>query len=258
MRIIPLASGSLGNATLVETARTRLLIDAGLPIDELERRLQSVGAPPKSIDALFVTHRHHDHIRAATAMAARHRTRIWATPRTARALGSEAHRRIRRIAPLASFVQDDLELCAIPLSHDAPETCALRVDDGHCRYGHATDLGVFDELLIERLGLCEALLLEFNHDRALLAAGNDPPELKARILAPTGHLANDDAAALLARLVQPRLRCVWLAHLSRRNNRPALALAAARGAWPGDAPGSAAVRIEVAEQDRTSAEFLSS
>ncbi|MFO1054588.1 MAG: MBL fold metallo-hydrolase [Planctomycetota bacterium] len=246
MRIVPLASGSLGNATLVESGRARLLIDAGLRVDELEMRLRGIGVEPRSIDALFVTHRHHDHIRGATHFAHRHRVRIHATPLTARSIGTEAHRRIKRIEPLQPFRCGDLELLAIPLEHDAPQTCALRVDDGHARYGHATDLGCDSGPIRDLLHGCDVLLLEFNHDLARLAEGGDPPLLKQRISSPKGHLDNRAAAALLAHLAGPRLQHVWLAHLSRRNNLPELALAAARDALH-DRPG---VEIAIALQDR--------
>lgn len=251
MRVIPLASGSLGNATLVESGTRRLLIDAGLPADQLEERLRSIDVAPRSIDALFVTHRHHDHIRGAAEFAQRHHVRVFVTPRTAKAIGSEAHRRITRIEPMHPFECGDLQLLAIPVEHDAPETCALRVDDGSSVYGHATDLGCDSGPIGELLGRCDALLLEFNHDIDRLGAGDDPPFLKRRITASTGHLANHDAAALLGRLAGPRLQRVWVAHLSRRNNLPQLAIDAARAAL-GD---RADVAVAVAEQDIASASW---
>jgi phosphoribosyl 1,2-cyclic phosphodiesterase len=249
VRVLPLGSGSLGNATLVESGGTRLLVDAGLPIEDLEARLTAVGADPASIDAVFVTHRHHDHIRSANVFAVRHRARIYTTSATARALGTECHRRLTRIEALRPFRHGALELIAVPIEHDAPHTMALRVADGRFAYGHATDLGCTDGPIRDWLADCDSLLLEFNHDLELLEQGSDPPFLKARIRSRLGHLDNRSAAALLRELTGPRLRQVWLAHLSRRNNRPELALAAARAALDSDRHPT----ITVAAQDEPSA-----
>ncbi|MBK8978922.1 MAG: DUF1289 domain-containing protein [Planctomycetes bacterium] len=248
MRVTPLASGSQGNATLVETAAARVLIDAGLGADDLEERLAAVGVAPRGIDAILLTHRHRDHRHGARDFALRHRTPVWASRRTARSLGTELHRRLRELPVGAVVVVAGLAVRTLPLSHDAPETVALVLEHGGARYGHVTDLGSFDAALATGLAGCDALLLEFNHDLAQLWAGDDPLQLKRRIAGNEGHLSNADAAALLAAIAGPRLRMVWLAHLSARNNTAELALAAARSAL-GD---RADVRVEIAQQDRPS------
>jgi phosphoribosyl 1,2-cyclic phosphodiesterase len=246
MRITPLASGSAGNALLVEAAGTRLLIDAGLHVDELERRLELVGLRPERIDALFLTHRHKDHVRGATDFARRHKTKVRTTRRTARALGTEVLRRLVRIDFERPFEVGGLRLRAVPLRHDAPDTAGLLVEAEGRRFGYATDLGSFDAATVDAFTGCNGLFLEFNHCRDLLLAGEDPPHLKRRILGPLGHLSNQDAELLLARLAHPRLAAVWLGHLSQRNNRPERAIAAARRALAG----CPAAAIHVAEQDR--------
>lgn len=248
MRITPLASGSAGNALLCEVPGTRLLVDAGLPADELERRLDAVGVRPDRIDALFVTHRHGDHIRGATDFARRHRVQVRTGPRTAKSLGTEVHRRLVRISPGRSVEVGGLRLRTVPLCHDAPETAGLVIDADGVRFGYATDLGSFDAAVVDAFAGCDGLFVEFNHDRTLLERGSDPPHLKRRILAATGHLANDDAARLLGRLAHPGLRAVWLGHLSRRNNSPELALAAARSAFEA----AAVPDLRVAGQDSPS------
>jgi phosphoribosyl 1,2-cyclic phosphodiesterase len=232
MRITPLSSGSQGNALLVECGRVRLLVDAGLHVDELEARLRAIGVRPKDIDYLFLTHRHKDHIRGSTELCRRWRIRILTTRSTARSLGTECHRLIRRIEPERPVEVGGFQLWAVPVAHDAPETMALLVDDGTFRYGHATDLGSIGGAINDYLTCCDVLFLEFNHDPGLLAAGPYPGPLKRRIGGTLGHLSNEQGAALLRRLAHPRLAHVWLAHLSATNNRPELALAAARAALP--------------------------
>jgi phosphoribosyl 1,2-cyclic phosphodiesterase len=234
--ITPLASGSAGNALLVEAADTRLLIDAGLPLEDLERRLEAVGVRPASVDGIFVTHRHADHVRGVTRFAERHRCKVRTTRRTARSIGTEVHRRLVRIEFGRSFEIGGLRLTAFPLPHDAPDTAGLIVEAGGVRYGHATDLGGVDPSITDALSGCRGLFLEFNHDIDLLLGGGDPPHLKRRIAGPHGHLSNADAARLLASVAGPQLDTVWLAHLSRRNNRPELAEKAAREALGAGAP----------------------
>jgi len=121
---------------------------------------------------------------------------------------------------------------AVP--HDATEPCHFVLSDGTRRVGSLSDAGSVNEAMLEALTGCDALLLEFNHDRAMLAAGPYPPPLKARVGGPLGHLSNDASAALLRQLDCTRLRHLVLTHLSEKNNTPALALAAANSCLGSD------------------------
>ncbi len=250
MRVIPLASGSQGNSTFVEGGGTRMLIDAGLACVELERRLEAVGVAPKSIDAIYITHRHKDHIRGATKFGIRYKTRIYGTRRTVRLVGSECHKRIRRVEPGQSFEVGDLACRAIPVAHDAPDTTALLVEHEGVRYGHATDLGVVDTPILEIMQDCTGLYLEFNHDLDMLMDGPYPAHLKRRVAGDEGHLSNAQARDLLCQLNHSGLKQVWLAHLSAKNNTHELALAAA-GEVVGDA-----VALSVAVQAEPSLEVV--
>jgi phosphoribosyl 1,2-cyclic phosphodiesterase len=248
MRITPLASGSAGNATLVETDGVSLLIDAGLRIDELVARLEATGRRPRDVDALLLTHRHRDHVRGATEFASTYRARVHAVRRTMRAVGSQTGQKLRKIFgdEEVPFAVGDLRIWPIAVRHDAPQTRAFLLETPTCRYGHVTDLGCLEGRVGEYLTACDGLYLEFNHDRDLLLAGPYSPNLKARVLSDEGHLNNEQSRELLARLRHPRLRHVWLAHLSKQNNRPELALAAARAALGDDVE---RVTLRIAAQD---------
>lgn len=248
MYVLPLASGSQGNSLLVQSEDTRLVVDIGLAIGDFESRLMMAGLDPRSITAVLMTHRHRDHIRGIADFCRRYRTPVYGTRRTLRSLCNKLERRLHQIEAGRPLDIRGINVHAVALSHDAPETVGYRFDDGRHRFGYATDLGCDDGRLSEVFVRLDALFLEFNHDPQMLQSGPYPRQLRDRIASDRGHLSNQQAAALVAGLDQDRLQRLWLAHLSRKNNRPELALAAANGALR---DGSSAT-IEVAQQDRPS------
>ena len=250
LEVVPLASGSQGNAVAVRYGERALLIDAGLECEELEGRLRSIDLAPGRVDALLLTHRHRDHIRGVADFVRRHKSRVIATRRTIRSLPNDLHRRYQVIQPHSPRKVGGVTVHAFPLQHDAPDTVGFRLHYGRDRYGHATDLGRLDTPVVDGLTRCNTLYLEFNHDLELLWNGPYEAHLKRRIAGDWGHLDNGAAAELLGRVAWPGLARVWLAHLSRANNRPDLALAAAHDALGGGPAATADVRI--AEQDRAS------
>lgn len=243
MRVASLGSGSGGNATLVEGADTRLLIDCGFGPRVTQRRLQALGVEPASLDAVVLTHEHHDHVHGVARLAARFGIPVHATPGTARALrGAGPH-----LVPLdvhRPLRIGGLTLEPFPVVHDAAEPFQVVIDDGRRRFGVLTDTGICTPHMVERLAACDGLLLECNHDPAMLRAGPYPRWLQARVSGRHGHLDNGQAAALLARLDRPRLQYVLAAHLSRQNNTPA----AVRAALSPELDGTD-VRLEVLGQE---------
>ncbi len=245
-RFAVLASGSQGNATLIECGATRVLLDCGLPFAETERRLARLGVAGGTLAAVVVTHEHADHVRSLVAMARRHALPVWLTAGTAMALDGVLKRlsSVNTLRAGERFTLGDLEIYPYAVPHDAREPVQFVFSDGQRRLGVLTDAGSVCAEMERALGACDALILECNHDRTLLEQGPYPSFLKTRIAGVHGHLDNDTAAALLARLDQRRLRHVVAAHLSQVNNRPALArraLAAALGASPAE--------VEVADAD---------
>ncbi|MDO5087382.1 MAG: MBL fold metallo-hydrolase [Comamonadaceae bacterium] len=237
LRFRSLASGSAGNATLVEAASgattTRVLIDCGLGARQLTARLAAAGLAPADLHAIFITHEHGDHVGCAPAFAARHGIALWTSPGTWQALGQPALPDARLLhwahdgAPCAV---GDVLITPFTVPHDARQPLQLTCTDGARRLGLLTDLGHVTPHALRHLNGCEALLLECNHDPDLLAASHYPPFLKRRIAGPHGHLSNAQAAAALAALHHDGLHTVAAAHLSERHNRPALAQAALAGA----------------------------
>lgn len=242
LRFKSLGSGSSGNATVVQarsgTQLTHLLIDCGLGIRQLDARLGQAGMLAEQIDAIFITHEHADHIGCARQLALRDRIPVWMSHGTYTALGEPDFEGLLRVA----CDDVDIEIGALALlpftvPHDAREPLQLTCSDGASKLGVLTDLGHASTHVLDMLAGCGTLLLECNHDPAMLAASTYPPFLKRRVGGAYGHLANE-AAAAIAQAIQPRgLRQVVAAHLSEQNNRPELArqaLAAALGCAEAD------------------------
>jgi phosphoribosyl 1,2-cyclic phosphodiesterase len=242
MRFCSLGSGSSGNATLIEASggitTTRVLVDCGFSLRELQARLNRIGLAVDDIDAVFVTHEHGDHVGCALTLARRHAIPVWTSRGTWRAIGQpDVPGLIHFARDLHPVVIGDMELTPYTVPHDALEPLQLRFTDGASRIGVLTDVGCITQHLIAQLEGCDALLLECNHDRQMLADSSYHPALKARISGRLGHLANDVAGEILGAIQHSGLKHLVAAHLSERNNSPLLAttaLAAAIGAVRSD------------------------
>lgn len=230
LRFASLGSGSRGNATLIQSAGTLVLVDCGFPARELARRCQLLGVDPAAIDAILVTHEHGDHIRGVGAVARRYKLPVYMTHGTARAhdCGELPERRLFGSHD-GSFSLGDIAITPVPVPHDAREPCQFTFASGASRIGLATDLGSLTPVLVAALDGVDALLLECNHDPVMLANGPYPPSLQARVGGNYGHLSNGQAADLLGRIDHQRLRHLVAAHLSEKNNTPALAREALLG-----------------------------
>jgi phosphoribosyl 1,2-cyclic phosphodiesterase len=215
-------------------------VDAGLSARELERRLRAVGREPAALQGILVTHEHGDHIRGVRLFARRHALPVYATEGTWRGIGAET---LDELGPLGRAVHHLTEIAvpgcgirALPVrtAHDTnwPVGYVFTSCCGRYRAGVATDMG-HEGLLPRELAGCSLLVLEFNHDVAMLKRNpRYPKSLKDRILGSEGHLSNEQAARLLQKLFhldrEQRLESLVLAHLSEQNNTPELALEAAR------------------------------
>ncbi|MEO8082020.1 MAG: MBL fold metallo-hydrolase [Caldimonas sp.] len=241
MRFCSLGSGSSGNATIVEASSgittTRLLIDAGFSLREIDLRLARAGLEASDLDAVFVTHEHGDHVGCALGLAERHDLPVWMSRGTWRSLGPQPWRAGVRFARDGEAISvGDLELHPFTVAHDAAEPLQLCCTDGSARVGVLTDLGSITPHMLAAISGCDGLVLECNHDAAMLAGSRYPPSLKARIGGRLGHLSNGTAADLLTQCRSARLRHVVAAHLSRENNRPEIAQLALASAWGREPP----------------------
>ena len=223
MRFASLGSGSEGNGLVVEVGTSRLMIDCGFGVRDTAARLARLGLAPRDLDAIVVTHEHSDHVGGVAAFAARHAIPVWLTFGTLSVVGERfaCMDRVYGFDSHERFAVGAIEVHPFPVPHDAREPVQFVVTDGTVRLGVLTDIGMSTPAVERALSGCDALVLECNHDAAMLSEGPYPPALKARIAGRFGHLDNAASSALLAALDNSRLRHIVAAHLSKQNNTPA-------------------------------------
>lgn len=260
MRLCSIASGSSGNCIYVGSDTTNLLIDTGISGKKVEFGLNSLDLTMKDLDGIFVTHEHSDHIKGLGVVARKCGVPIYATKGTIRAmeqsgsLGKIPEGIFREIQGDTVCEVGDLAIRPFHISHDAAEPVGYRVSDGKHSVGVATDMGVYNEYIVENLKGLDALLLEANHDVNMLQVGSYPYYLKRRILGDRGHLSNETAGQLLCHLLHDNIKEILLGHLSNENNYEALAYeTVCSEVTMGDNPYHAGdFKISVAHRDRAS------
>ena len=227
MRFASLGSGSSGNCLVVECASTRVLVDCGLNLTEVERRLARLNLLPGQVSAILVTHEHGDHADCVFNFAACHSVEVLLTHGTLQAL-AEAGKvldgvRTRVLSGQEACQVQDVHIQPFTVPHDAREPVQYVLSDGDKRLGVLTDIGMPTPHVERTLSGLDALVLECNYDLDMLWAGPYPKWLKQRIAGPFGHLDNRQSERLLGALDRSKLKHVIAAHLSQQNNRPELA-----------------------------------
>lgn len=227
MRFALLGSGSAGNALVVQSGATTLLLDCGFSASEASHRLRRLHLDAGMLAGILVTHEHSDHISGVARLARRFDLPVWMTHGT---LNGRAHAFsgvvVNEIAPHHGFSIGDIEIQPCPVPHDAAEPVQYVFGDGAHRLGVLTDSGHITPHIESVFDACHALVLECNHDAEMLRTGRYPASLKERVGGRFGHLNNQQAAAFLARLDTGCLQHIVAAHLSVQNNMPELAVRA--------------------------------
>lgn len=249
LRVCSLGSGSAGNALVVEAgdglAVIRVLVDNGFNLRQLGRRLERAGLSLRDIDAVLVTHEHSDHIGGVARFACKAGVPVYCSDGTAKV--SRLEESSARFETIRAGVRIEIGPLAIDpyqVPHDAAEPLQFVFSDGDRRVGLLTDAGESTPVIVAALDCVDALLLECNHDAAMLREGSYPPFLKFRIGGAQGHLSNEQAAGILQSIDRSRLGWIAAAHLSRSNNTPALARSALACVL-----GCADMDVAVADQD---------
>lgn len=232
MKLCVLGSGSRGNAVLMQSGGTRVLVDAGFGPKTIGKRLGAIGVDPRSIEAVVVTHEHGDHVQGAASCSAKWGWQIYATSGTCGASVALAEADVRTFSCAAPIAIGNVLVQAMPISHDATEPVAViatGMSDG-VRAAIVYDLGYMTETVQRAIERVEILVLESNHDGEMLRNGPYPSVLKRRIASRHGHLSNRAAGFAAAACAHRGLSQVVVAHLSEVNNTPGIAIASMRQA----------------------------
>lgn len=227
VKFCAIASGSSGNSIFVGTEHTKVLIDAGLSGKCITERLAALQVAGDTIDALFITHEHTDHIKGAGILSRRFDIPIYATQGTwlamEKQLGKIAPKNKCFVYPGETCVVNDICVHPFSIPHDALEPVGYSMETENHKMTIATDLGHVTEEIKSQLLESEIVLLEANHDEEMVKCGSYPWNLKQRILGDNGHISNETAGNLLCDIMSQKLKYVFLGHLSEENNHPHLA-----------------------------------
>ncbi len=227
-RFASIASGSSGNSIYFGSDNTHILIDTGISNKRIEEGLKNLGLKVSDLSGILITHEHSDHIQGLRTLTKKYQIPIYATKGTLDYI--KAKKIIEGNEDLCNVISadtkitiDDIDASVFKISHDASEPVGFRLSTAGKSVAVATDMGVYDEYIVDKLQDLDAILLEANHDIRMLEAGPYPYHLKRRILGSKGHLCNEIAGKLLARILNDNIKHVLLGHLSKENNYPSLA-----------------------------------
>lgn len=227
IEVYALGSGSSGNSTLVRAGHRYLLIDAGLSLKALSTALAKRGVYEGNLDGILLTHEHSDHSLNAGTLARRYRTHVYANAATLEAYQEREGVSFRSVELNNAQPRTVGHFCveSFSISHDAVDPVGYVVQAENSWITYCTDIGTSSDSLKKALNKADLAILEANHDIDMLLKGPYSPIMKARVASRMGHLSNQECGDLLAERVKSgKPVTIWLAHLSRVNNTPSLAL----------------------------------
>ena len=228
MEFCSIASGSSGNCIFVGTSEANILIDAGISAKKLCEGLKGIDIDPGCVDGIFITHEHIDHIQGIQVFSKKYPVSIYGTKKTLKAIvqkfnGDLGESSLIEVTSDIDIYLKDAIIHPFAVSHDAVDPVGYRIESEGKRFAVATDLGYFDDYIIENLKELDGICIEANHDINMLMVGKYPYNLKQRVAGAKGHLSNDACADLLCRIFCDRLKNILLIHLSKDNNYAELA-----------------------------------
>ncbi len=219
-----LASGSKGNAALVEGPEGFVLVDCGISHKALRERSRELGLDLGRLRAVLVTHEHGDHTRGLPVLAKRFDGPMYATAGTVGARKDLVGLPFSLVGHSCELELAGMRVRAFPTSHDVADPMCFRFETDDDVLGYCTDTGVLTPEAAELLFGARVLALESNHDPRMLATGPYPAYLKERVGGERGHLSNEQAAEALRDLVDEDTETVVAMHLSQENNRPSVCI----------------------------------
>ena len=229
-----LYSSSSGNCTYIGSSHGGILIDIGVSAKKTAEALSAIGVDPSSIEAIFITHEHSDHLKGIKVFAAKHKIPVYASAGTLSGmekLGAVDSRVIADIIPYSGIEKAGMFIRPFRTPHDSNESTGFSIiTPDSKRICVATDIGTITDSVMEAIYGSDLILLESNHDVRMLQNGPYPFFLKERILSNHGHLSNEKCAETAVKLLESGTTRFVLGHLSKENNIPSLAFETTRAA----------------------------
>ena len=230
LRFFSLASSSNGNCYYLGNSVYGILIDAGVAMRTLKKRLKEAGIEIEHIHAVFITHEHFDHTKSVGALTGKHQMPVYATAKVHEGISGYQMIMKKHVLSNRRFIENgetvnigEFQVTSFSLPHDSIDNSGYAVTWRDKTFTFATDLGSPTDTLCRYIAQSNYILLEANYDEEMLKAGNYTELLKERIAGNNGHLSNRAAAEVLSTYASDRLSHIFLCHLSRENNRPNLA-----------------------------------
>lgn len=223
MKVCVLSSGSGGNCTLIESGKTKILIDLGTSSLYAEKRLREINIEPEEIDGIFITHTHVDHIKGIKVFLKKYNTKLYLSEIILKEIYNEIKPQNYEIID-SEINLNDFNVTMFKISHDTEDANGFIFESNGRSVVYVTDTGYLNIRNHKLLTNRNMYVFESNHDVEMLMNGHYPYHIKQRILGDKGHLSNKDSAYYLSKLVGNNTKCVILAHLSKDNNTKELAL----------------------------------
>jgi len=224
LKCCTIASGSKGNCIFLGSDKTKLLVDMGINLPRLERALFALDVKPNELDGVFVTHTHADHICGLAHLVKKYdNIKIYCSKDSfAQLIKLKINTQKIVVFDNFDFFVGDFTVSTFSVCHDIPCNGYNFYCSG-LKVSIATDLGVYDNTVLESMIGSDLCVIESNHDKVLLQNGSYPQHLKQRVMSDFGHLSNCDCARLVVELAKNGTKNFILAHLSSENNYPELA-----------------------------------
>ena len=220
MRVVNLASGSKGNCTFVDAGNTKILIDAGLSVVEIVKRLEIIGEKPENIDAILLTHEHTDHIKGFNAFLKKYNARGYVHEKVIENFATSLKFDLNKISSISkySFGVNDVRVMPFDLPHDSVNCVGYMIEYKSNKVSFVTDLGYMPSTVMEIIKGSQLIYIESNHDKKLMRECSYPYIVKQRIMGDNGHLSNEQAASIIVKLAMSGTKHFVLSHISENSN----------------------------------------